>query len=82
MNYKRGAVCYSKNRYIIYKELDESRKQGCLITPYNTNDNDILIDDCTKVSKIALDFDKSKDTSYSDIKSVINEYSLYYTCEY
>ena len=47
------------------------------MTSYDTYDNDILINDCTKVSKIALDFDKSKDTAYSDIKSVINEYSLY-----
>ena len=55
---------------------------------YDTNDilvniydilwySNILVNDCTKVSKIALDFDKPKDTAYSDIKSVINEYSLY-----
>ena len=48
-----------------------------MITSYDTNDNDILINDCTKVSKIALDFNKAKDTVYSDIASVINEFSLY-----
>ena len=32
-----------------------------------------------KVSKTALDFNKAKDTVYSDIKSVINWFSLY-TC--
>ena len=77
LNGKRGAVCFSKDRYIIFKELDESGEQGCMITSYDTNDNDILINDCTKVSKIVLDFNKAKDTVYSDIKSVINEFSLY-----
>ena len=48
-----------------------------MVTSYDTNDNDILKNDCTKVSKITLDFNKSKDTVYSDIKSVINEFSLY-----
>ena len=48
-----------------------------MITFYDTNDNDILIHDCSKVSKITLDFNKAKDTVYSDIKSVINEFSLY-----
>ena len=48
-----------------------------MITFYNTNDNNILINDCTKVSKIALDFNKAKDTVYSDTKSGINEFSLY-----
>ena len=32
---------------------------------------------CTKVSKIALDINKAKDTVYPDIKFVINEFSLY-----
>ena len=77
MNGKRRAVCFSKDRYIIFKELDECDEQGCMITSYDKNDNDILINDCTKVSKIALDFNKAKDTVYSDIKSVINEFSLY-----
>ena len=77
LNGKRGAVCFSKDRYIIFKELDESGEQGCMITSYDTNDNDILINDCTKVSKIVLDFNKAKETVYSDIKSVINEFSLY-----
>ena len=77
LNRKRREVCFSKDRYIIFKELDESGEQGCIITSYDTNDNDILINDCTKVSKIALDFNKAKDTVYSDIKSVINEFSLY-----
>ena len=48
-----------------------------MITPYGTSDNDILINDCTKVSKIALDFNKAKDTVYSDIKSAINVFSLF-----
>ena len=48
-----------------------------MITFCDTNDSDILINDCIKVSKIALDFNKAKDTVYSDIKSVINEFSLY-----
>ena len=77
LNGKRGAVCFSKDRYIIFKELDESGEQGCMITSYDTNDNDILINDCTEVSKIVLDFNKAKDTVYSNIKSVINEFSLY-----
>ena len=77
LNVKRRAVCFSKDRYIIFKELDESGEQGCMITSYETNDNNILINYCTKVSKIALDFNKAKDTVYSDIKSVINEFSLY-----
>ena len=51
---KRRAVCFSKDRYIIFKELDESGEQGCMILSYDANDNDILINDCTKVSKIAL----------------------------
>ena len=58
-------------------ELDESGEQGYMITSYDTNDNDILINDCTKVSKIALDINKAEDTAYSDIKSVINKFSLY-----
>ena len=48
-----------------------------MITSYDTNDNDILQNDCTKVSKIALDFNKAKDTVYFDMKSAINEFSLY-----
>ena len=48
-----------------------------MITSYGTSDNDILINDCTKVSKIALDFNKAKDTVYSDIKSAINVFSLF-----
>ena len=35
-------------RYIIYKKLDESAEQGCMITSYDANDNNILINDCTK----------------------------------
>ena len=77
LNGKGRAVCFSKDRCIICKELDESGEQGCMITSYDTNDNDILINDCTKVSKTALDFNKAKDTVYSDIESVINEFSLY-----
>ena len=48
-----------------------------MITSYGTSDNDILINDCTKVSKISLDFNKAKDTVYSDIKSAINVFSLF-----
>ena len=77
LNGKRRAVCLSNSRYIILKELDKSGEQGCMITSYDTNDDDILINNCTKVSKITLDFNKVKDTVYSDIKSVINEFSLY-----
>ena len=77
LNGKIRAVCFSKDRYIIFKELDESGEQVCMIRSYDTNDNDILINDCTKVSKIALEFNQAKDTVYSDIKSVINEFSLY-----
>ena len=66
-----------KNRYIIFKELDESGEQGYMITFYDTNDNDILINDYTKVSKLALVFNKAKNTVYSDIKSVIDDFSLY-----
>ena len=53
LNGKGRAVCFSKDRYIISKELDESGEQGCMITSYDTNDNDILINDCTNVPKIA-----------------------------
>ena len=56
LNGKRRAVCFSKDRYIIFKELDESGEQGRMITSYDTNDNDILINDCTKVSKICIRF--------------------------
>ena len=77
LNGKRRAVCFSKDRYIIFKELDESGEQGCMTTSYDTDDNDILMNDCNKVSKIALDFNKAKDTVYSDIKSIMNEFSLY-----
>ena len=80
-NGKRRAVCFSKNRYIIFKELDGSGEQGYMITSYDTNDSNILINDYTKMSKLALDFNKAKDTVYSDIKSVINDFSLY-TCGY
>ena len=80
-NGKRRAVCFSKNRCIIFKELDESGQQDYMITSYDTNDKDILINDYTKVSKLALAFNKAKDTVYSDIKSVINDFSLY-TCGY
>ena len=48
-----------------------------MITSYDTNFNDILTNDCTKVPKTALCFNKAKDTVYSDIKSVINEFTLY-----
>ena len=48
-----------------------------MIAFYDTNDNGILINDCTKVSKIALDFNKAKDTVYSDIRFVIHEFSLF-----
>ena len=77
LNGKRRAACFSKDRYIIFKELDESGEQGCMIASYDTNDNDILVNDCTKVPKIALDCNKAKDTVYSDVQSVINEFSLY-----
>ena len=77
LNGKRRAVCLSKDRYIVFKELDGSGELDCMITSYDTNDNDILINDCTKVSKLALDFNKAKDKVYSDIKSVINEFNLY-----
>ena len=30
-----------------------------------------------KCQKFALDFNKAKDTVYSDIKSVVNEFSFY-----
>ena len=46
-----------------------------MITSYDTNFNDILTNDCTKVPKTALCFNKAKDTVYSDIKSVINEFT-------
>ena len=76
LNGKRRAVCFGKDIYIIFKELGAGGEQYCMITSYDTNDNNIIITDCTKVSKIALDFNKAQDTSYSDIKSVINEFSL------
>ena len=79
LNGKRRAVCFSKDRYIIFKELDESGEQGCMIKSYHTNDNNILINHCTKVSKITLDFHKTKDTVCSDFKSVINEFEYYST---
>ena len=43
LNGKRRAVYFSKDTYIIFKELAESGKQGYMITSYNTNDNDITI---------------------------------------
>ena len=64
LNGKKRAACFTKDRYIIFKELDESGEQGCMITSYDTNDNDILMNDCNKVSKIALDFNKAKDAVY------------------
>ena len=48
-----------------------------MIASYDTNANNILINDCTKVSKIALDFNKAKDTVYFDIRFVIHEFSLF-----
>ena len=54
LNGERRAVCFSKEGYIIFEELDESGGQGCMITSYDTNDNDILINCCTKVSKICI----------------------------
>ena len=77
LNGKRRPLWFSKDTYIIFKEPDGSGEQSYMTTYYNTNDSDILINDCTKVSKIALDFNKAKDTVYSDTKSVINGFSLY-----
>ena len=50
LNGKRRAFCFIKDRYIIWKELDENGEQGCMITSCYKNDNDILINDYTKVS--------------------------------
>ena len=77
LNGKRRAVCFSKDRYTIFKELDESGEQGCMITSYDTDDNDILINGCTKVPKIALDFYKANDTGYFDVKTEIKNKILH-----
>ena len=71
LNGKRRAVCFSKERYMIFKELGESGEQCFMITSYDTDDSDILINDCIKVSKIPLNFNKAKNKVYSGIKSVI-----------
>ena len=76
-NGKKRAVCFCKDRYRIFKELDESGDQGCVILSYDQGDNDIIINDSSKVSKSALNFQRSKEIKYFDINSIINEFSLY-----
>lgn len=58
LNGKRRELCFSKERYITFKELDESGDEGCMITSYDKIDKEILENDCTKVSKIALGFNE------------------------
>ena len=76
-NGKKRAVCFCKDRYRIFKELDESGDQGCVILSYDQGDDDIIINDSSKVSKSVLNFQRSKEIKYHDINSIINEFSLY-----
>lgn len=58
LNGKRRELCFSKEKYITFKKLDESGDEGCMITSYDKIDNEILENDCIKVSKIALGFNE------------------------
>ena len=73
---KRRAVCFSKDRYIIFKGLHGSDDSGCVIRHYVRSQDDILINDSCVVCKVSVDFEKLTNTSVTKIKTISNEFKL------
>ena len=69
---KVRVVCFCKDQYLIFKELNNSSSTGCILKfcsrPYAV----ILINDKTVVVRKSSNFEKS-----SDVKKIINEYRLF-----
>lgn len=74
---KIRAVCFSKDRYPIFKELNDSSSSGCMIKRFTKSDEDVMIDDQSTISKIDLSFDKCTTVTVNPIRKIINEFRLY-----
>ena len=56
-------VCYSKDCYPVFKELNDSAT-GCTMKYSRQPQDDILINDMPSIIKTSLDFEKSLDVRY------------------
>ena len=70
-------VCFCKDRYQIFEELNNSTTAGCVLKNVKKNSDDILINDSSKIRKMELDFDKCLDIEITEINTILNQYSLY-----
>ena len=80
INTKNGikrAVCFCKDCYQIFQELNNSTTAGCVLKNVKKSSDDILINDSSKIRKMELDFDKCLDIEITEINSILNQYSLY-----
>ena len=58
-------------------ELTNSIITGFVLKNVNKNNADIIINDSTNTRKMQLDFDKCLNIEITEIKTILNQYSLY-----
>ena len=72
------AVCFCKNRYPLFAELNETAKGCCIKRTKRSESNDIIITDFSKIEVAELEFDRvTKAPEITKIQTVINEFSLF-----
>ena len=76
-NGKKRAAYFCKDRYQIFEELNNTTTTGCVLKNNKKNSDDILINDSSKIRKMELDFDKYLNIEITEIKTILNQYSLY-----
>ena len=70
---KVWAVCFCKDQYKIFKELNSNSSTGCTLKFFRQPYEDIVINDKTVVQRKSLNFEKFSEIEISDLKT-INEY--------
>ena len=74
---KQPVVCFSKNRYQIFEELDNSSTTCCVLTKFNENGDAILRSGKSKRAKLEFDFEGNEMVEIADIKTIVSQCNLY-----
>ena len=66
-----------KDRYPIFKELNNSLSTGCTLTFFSQPYENILINDKPIITRKSLNFEVSSEIKISYIKAILIEYRLF-----
>ena len=74
---RKRVVCFTKQRYDLFRKVNESQMEGMIKKKLGIQNDDILITDYTKVSIAAITQCVTKDLKIANIATVLGEAALY-----